>query len=384
MTKRGDNINKEKYELITKYLEEGLNWQQIADKMNDIYNDDKSPTTYRKPYTAYKQGYEDSASDKDLDLQLQRIRRERKQLGIERSINNEQIRDLSIRDVITEQIKEGIHKVNKRKRHNFIPFYNEMESELVFFISDMHYNGDYEYGKMLIDKIYKHIYFEANKHKANRITIVDVGDMIEGATLRASQLQAIKKGMIQQTVEVSRLVSELIQELSFNFNVDYHMITSSNHTQLRNVGTQRNELMDEDVSLWIHAWIDKVFEDNEAVTVNGGQNLLIDIKDKKIFVEHGHHKKITANNFADEAMKISQYYEQNIDHFVFGHFHHFEEKQLNNANKKYKSAFLMPTVNSKYEDYEKDNRFGGQGGIVMLEFDTNGIGNRKFLPVDIS
>ena len=66
----------------------------------------------------------------------------------------------------------------------------------------------------------------------------------------------IKSGMINQVIEVADAYIKLIKYLSDFVNVRFLSVDSSNHTQLRNLGTKQNGLIEEDVMLVFNKMIE--------------------------------------------------------------------------------------------------------------------------------
>jgi len=83
----------------------GMTWEEIG-----------CSDTERKKYSGWIEGQQELELDSELEKNakvLQSIRKARKELGIERSINNEQIRDISLHKLMTDEIKSAIKSLPK-------------------------------------------------------------------------------------------------------------------------------------------------------------------------------------------------------------------------------------------------------------------------------
>ena len=93
-------ITNEELKLVNELREQGVDWERVSDAIPNFTDND------RKLYYGYKLGLE---TDNDDTLvknakTLQKIRLARKQLSIERSINNEQIRDIALHQTFNQQV----------------------------------------------------------------------------------------------------------------------------------------------------------------------------------------------------------------------------------------------------------------------------------------
>ena len=358
----------DKYKLIDKYLAEGLTWGEMLDKgITD---------TDRKKYYGYVDGLNER-SDNLLAQEKQKVRILKKELSIERQINNEQIKYLTEHKMITDARKET--KQVNHVLNGHIEHISMLKSWYLYALGDFHYNGDVSTLSVLSsvrNEMIRHI----KENKLKEIIVVELGDVIEGATLRTSQLMAIKSGMVQQTIEVAHAYKQMLEEVISATNVELTMysVTSSNHTQLRNLGTKRNELPDEDMMLVFNdilkqtKGIFKFVEGDEIVSKINGYNF---------YFSHGH----TVKNKEGHIQKIGARLGEVIDFGLFGHYHHLRSTDLHkrsNNERLYDSrVFYNPSLAKQETQYEKDLNVSSCAGFGIYEFNNKhgNIGVKKVI-----
>lgn len=218
--------------LIHELRQQGVDWQTIIDTVDWFTDND------RKVYSGWLLGRQDE-SNYDATLvknakTLQAIRLARKELGIERTINNEQIRDIALHQTFTKQFIDAITNRYTDFKIPDTPYYDEIDDERahIFTLADLHYNGEQAWLEALSIAT-RNIVRVIKEKGLNRIYLVELGDVIEGASLRTSQLMAVKAGMVQQIIDVADAYIKMIKYLSEFVEVVFISVDSSNHTQLR-------------------------------------------------------------------------------------------------------------------------------------------------------
>ena len=334
----------------------GMTWEEIG-----------CTDTERKKYMGWVEGQEEIENENDLERNaavLQSIRKARKELGIERSINNEQIRDIAIHKLMTDEIKDAIQKLpdigfTKQRKVKRDP--NVDKEEYIIAMGDFHYTGD----KSEIDDL--HYVFEqieqvVEKEGIDTLHLFEMGDVIEGASLRSSQLMGIKSGMVAQTLEVAEAYAQGIGELSQKVNVKFYSVDSSNHTQLRNLGTKQNELVEEDLMMVFNSYIRTRLPKLDMTT---GIDIVTQINEFDIFISHGHlvGKK---EGYID---KVASTRRCNIDYGFFGHYHHKRDIDLHRIDdgiREYdKKALYVPALKRHTSNYETDKFLSSVPGFAV-------------------
>ena len=150
-------------------------------------------------------------------------------------------------------------------------------------------------------------------------TATALGDLIEGMTLRVSQLESLQIGIVDQTIKFANIIIEWLNELSNYVNIDYYSVMSSNHSQIRPFSSKPNEFVAEDMERVILAMLVNAFENNERVTIHETnekyQTLLV--CGYSVILLHGHEIKEVKN----VLQSLSWQYKVFFDYAIMGHFH---------------------------------------------------------------
>ena len=345
-----------KYELIEQYITEGKTWEDMREYgISD---------TDRKRYYGYRDALDESHDD-ILAQEKQKVRILKKELSIERQINNEQLKYLTEYRMLQEQKKREVQVATKY-------CHVSKEKGSAFYLvttSDFHYNGELSQLDRL-NQVANEIIHLIKSENLGELVLAELGDVIEGASLRTSQLMTIKSGMVQQVLEVAhaykRMVEFIIEET--DVELTYVGINSSNHTQLRNLGTKRNEIPEEDL---MHVFNDIVISAEGLYDYHIGDEILLGINGYNFYFAHGHNVK----NKDGHLEKVSQRMNTLIDFGFFGHFHHKRDIDLHkrvNGRKTYDMrAFYVPALANEESQYERDLALSSASGIGIYGFDNH-------------
>ena len=343
--------------LIHELREQGIDWETIHDTVGSTDND-------RKLYYGFKIGLEQE-SDNGLIKNaktLQTIRLSRKELGIERSINNEQIRDITLHRTFTNQVVDAIQtRYNDLKMS--LPYESIKDPDMahIFTVADFHYDGDTTYLEV-IKRATQEIIKVVQEKNLKHIYLFELGDVIEGASLRTSQLMAVKSGMINQLIDVVDAYVKMISYLNEFTTITFVSVDSSNHTQLRNLGTKQNQLVEEDLMLLFNKMIETALPDLDFIH---GDDIMINILGFNVFIAHGHLVK------SKEKYLETLQADRNvlIDYGFFGHYHHQRTIDLHSAMGYDKKVFYVPALATKHSGYEKDKNLSSQAGVGYYVFE---------------
>jgi len=342
--------------LVHELREMGVGWQEIIDTVPHATDNT------RKLYSGWLLGKEES-NETDIirnAKQLQTIRLARKELGIERSINNEQIRDITLNKTFTNQVVQAIKDLKPNFTFKALPK-SIGKREHIFTLADFHYDGDETYLNVL-ERAYDKIVEVIEEKSLKSVYLLELGDIIEGATLRTSQLMAVKSGMVNQVIAVANAYAHMLSELSKLVHITFISVDSSNHTQLRNLGTQQNQLVEEDLMLVFNGFIRRVLPQLEMIT---GEDILIDINGFSTFIAHGHLVK------SKEKYLETLQADRNvlIDYGFFAHYHHQRTIDLHSAGDYDKKVFYVPSLQTKHSGYEKDKNLSSKAGVGYYVFE---------------
>lgn len=358
--------------LIHELREQGVDWPTIHDVVGSTDND-------RKLYYGFKIGLETETDDDLLKRAktLQTIRLSRKELGIERSINNEQVRDITLHKTFTKQVLNAIENRYSDNKGFHIELNNYKDEKInkahIFTVADFHYDGDTNYLNV-IKRATARIMEVVEEKELTHIYLIELGDIIEGASLRTSQLMAVKSGMINQLIDVADAYIKMINYLSDYVDITFISVDSSNHTQLRNLGTKQNQLVEEDLMLIFNKMIETALPNLNFIH---NDDIMINIVGFNVFVAHGHLVK------SKEKYLETLQADRNIliDYGFFGHFHHQRSIDLHSANGYDKRVFYVPALTTKHSGYEKDKNLSSQAGVgyYVLEEGKGHIETRKLV-----
>ena len=129
------------FSLIHELRLQGVEWDIIKDSVEWFTDND------RKVYAGWLLGKEENNNTNNDIVKnaktLQSIRLARKGLGIERAINNEQIRDIALYQSFNYQMINAIEKKYDTLDFNDIKVENKSKEKAhIFTLADFHYKGD--------------------------------------------------------------------------------------------------------------------------------------------------------------------------------------------------------------------------------------------------
>ena len=377
-------MTKFEFSRIEELRTQGNTWKEVATILNDEWEQDYDESAYRKPYTAYKLGLVDSIVDKDIAEQHVKVEIEKKKLSMQRSAVGEMIRDIALRDLYQEQILDAIKLHMGTPKEIELNMSNKHDPKnYVVFLSDMHYDGNWCLGDMF-GHLLTEIYREFQDVGFDKLTLVELGDTIEGSSLRPSQLRAIKTGMIDQITKVSAYYARFIDELHMEFGVpiDLHIVTSSNHTQIRPLNTKRNEIPDEDLMKVLANNLELYYREYDHIKIEAKPELLVPVGGgKMMYIAHGDKHGMTPNTVEKTAKEIAFYHQhgKEVQYYAFGHFHQYMERTLDRHDSINDTiVFLMPALAPTRDSYQRLGLMGCNPAFVILEFDDWGnLVNRR-------
>lgn len=261
-----------------------------------------------------------------LEKELQRIARAKLRLDTVRKITNAQksiVEDYTKKESLyelfnerathlTKSLSPKLDRVNLNK--------NDLQKNYVFIRTDSHYNGnqdlDLEFSETL-----ELIKRKKQQYGFNKIVFAELGDTIEGATLRPSQMMAITKGIVDQALIVSRYYIEFLNKMAdeLKINIDFIIVESSNHTEIRQFGASRSELPMEDMMKVIADHIKLGTCMNKRINIISAPRIITEINGMSYLFEHGHNIK----NIKTHIKDIESFNNCKIDYGYSGHTHAF-------------------------------------------------------------
>lgn len=330
----------------------GLNSESIAELLNKESGLSKTESAFRKFYTAFRKGRDyaisKNCSVSDIDDKIKELESEKIKF---QTIKNE-YRTLVRKDARHELFYENIGKII-----NTLPVPKfEKRAELnitnkahVLTIADIHCGSDFNFDKNKYDyqecaRRFNILESETIKYIRNndvsKLIILNLGDSVQGI-LRLSDLKLNQTSVVESTVIVSKLISNLLNNLSTYCYIDYYSVPTSNHSQTRNLGSDRNGLKDEDVEFVIANYINDVLKDNNHINCfnNFGYDYIeFPILNQNAIAVHGHTVKI------DSAIKdISFHNRRFYDYLFVAHLHAGKESIDGATNTRDVETLLCPS-----------------------------------------
>lgn len=337
----------ENYEAILKDIdskidgENDYDWSELKDKYNVQCNPDtirKSSSTIfggkiRSEYEKYKnESSKDAESKDELDVKIETLRKERIKLQTANVERTRIDRNESRQEMYYEYVGNVITTL---PLPDFKPILGECSTEINYLVglADVHYGAKYhslnnEYSPEMAKErfeylTYKLIHFVQDK-RIKKLTIVSLGDLIQGV-LRLSDLKINDSSIVKATVEICRLIANMLNELSAYVNVSYYHTPSANHTQIRVLNAKASELADEDLEYLMGNYIKDLCVNNERISVhlaNDGDDFVeVYMPGNEIIAMHGHQIKNVENAVRDISILHKKFY----DTILLGHYHNGKE-----------------------------------------------------------
>ena len=344
-------LTPERYEELLKDCADKLNkvsdldWSEISAKYNINWNGDSLRKAQQPPLLGgafvkqyydekkVKENYSDDEEYLDkLRKEKEDIRKERIKLQTANIERNRVDRGESRQELYYEYVGNVIETLPLPE---FKPILNEEIRSINYLVTlaDVHYGASYksmnnEYSPEIAKERFEYltgrlIEFVQEKN-ITTLSIVSLGDLIQGV-LRLSDLKINDSSIVKATVEVCRLIANMLNELSVYTNVVYYHTPSANHTQIRVLNAKASELADEDLEYLMGNYIHDLCANNERITVrlaNEGEGFIeLHIPGNEIIAMHGHQIKNIENAIKDISILHKKFY----DSVILGHYHNGKE-----------------------------------------------------------
>ena len=319
-----------------------LDWSEIRDKYDIKCAVDtirKSSSTifggqFRTEYLK-NQIYinsEEFSKEKELDKKLADIRKERIKLQTANIERGRVDRNESRQEMYYEYVGSV---VNSLPLPDFKPILGEEISEINYLvgIADVHYGAKYksvnnEYSPEIAKERFEYLTGKliefVQEKDIGRLSIISLGDLIQGI-LRLSDLKINDSSIVKATVDICRLIANMLNELSAYTNIVYYHTPSANHTQIRVLNAKASELADEDLEYLMGNYIHDLCANNERITVKlakeGEGFIEVYIPGNEIIAMHGHQIKNVENAIKDISILHKKFY----DTVLLGHYHNGKE-----------------------------------------------------------
>lgn len=315
---------------------------EIGRLCNEAFGVCYDESAHRKHMKSYLEGYEDAKAEscdtdnhmKELDLKLDAIRKENIKLQTANIERHRIDRNISRQEMYYEYIGRTCDALPLPA---FEPLCAESSNayekafleEYLVALADLHYGASFssknntyspEVTKERLEFLGNELVRFVKEKELLKLHIASLGDLLQGI-LRINDLRINDSTVVKSTVEISRLIASLLNELSRFVIIEYYHTPMANHTQIRPLGSKANELMDEDLEYLIGNYIKDLCSNNERIKVHladeGKGYIDIPILGYEIVALHGHQIKNVDNSLKDLSMLRRSF----IDYLILGHYH---------------------------------------------------------------
>lgn len=355
--KNNEDIHTYALRLYENKIEYGLNSKSIAELLNKETGKNYDESAFRKFYAAMKKGIEyakansNTSSDElaALEEKKREIVAERDRLSIVRREYNTAIKKKSRQELFYEQVANNIKTLDVPE-FTIYPDDEELEKDYVLTLADIHAGSIFDIGinaysfdictqrfEYLLSKTINYCVNNDIRH----INVLCLSDTVQGI-LRKSDLKLNESSVVEATVYISKTISKFLNDLSSVVKVDYYHCPTGNHTQLRNLGSDRNELKDEDVEFIIGNYIKDTLSNNNHINIHtnfGKDYIEFDVLDNNVIGMHGH----TIHNVGTAIKDISFHNRRFYDVLFLAHYHG-GASAVNGANVNHDiETFIVPS-----------------------------------------
>lgn len=285
---------------------------------------------------------------KQLEDKKIALEKERKKLQATKIELNRNLRTDSRFELLYENIREAIERVEVPKFEPIFPISKKKEHVVVF--SDVHLGSCFksitnfyskEECKNRFNKLLGELITYIQSNKIHTLKIVNGGDSLQGM-LRINDVRMNDVPVVEALVEFSKIMIEFLNELSKYCYIEYYHVNSANHTELRLLNTSAGQMAIEDMEKIIVNYISDALTNNERVYVNTDfreDNIQFTVLDYNIIALHGHQ----LNNIKTALKDLSDKYDKPFDFLILGHYHSGVEITIGERKGYAKETLVCPS-----------------------------------------
>ena len=352
--------------LISKKKEDrvdDLDWSDICDLLGLDFNKDslrKSQDTEFGGLAVYnkmkKRIIEKEPIDyqKEVEVQLQEIKKERMKLNDERTALNRRLRNQSRFETIKEIAVECAKEDTKTITVNLPENEGEEDRAAILTLSDLHYgleinefNNVYNTDvfvnrfKKLLDKVSEYII----SNRVSTLYVFGLGDYVSGIIHNSVRIEN-RENIVKQIVHISDYIGQALNILSKLCEIYYYDVNGNHERIFSNKDDCQN---DENFALFVRWYLAAKMEKNEKVHIMNNElnNEIgtVEIFGRNYAFTHGHRDKI------DQVVQnLSLMTHRFYDAIFLGHTHHFE------ANEVHKTYVYVNGTLSGTDEYANNSR----------------------------
>lgn len=304
-----------------------LTWEDIAKILNKEFNTSFSSDKYRKE--SYRLLDKDESSIVRLDDKIFEYSKERVKLNDQRLQINALTRLVARDETFKEIAIETANNIAKTKLLD-IPKTIEVvnsEKKAILCIGDWHYGLDVNlfynvYNPKIaverINKLLEIVITHLKEHNIDDLYVINLGDMISGRIHLPLRINS-RIDTVQQTIEVSEILSEFLTTLSQYTHVNYIAVTD-NHSRVE--PNKKESLQTESFARIIHWFLKERLSNNENIkfidNMFSEDFAVFNVFKHCVVAVHG--DKDPQKGIID---RLNSYMQGHIDLLVSAHRHHF-------------------------------------------------------------
>lgn len=376
--KRLDNESEEDYQLRICSLKEqkGLYWDEVAQIINRELDLNYTESRYRKLYSAYKKGREETIeetmslfSEEDSEI------RQKFANATDKAAYYKLLRQDSRFERFYSLIAENIKQLPAPQFLNDNINNTANEKEYVLGFADLHIGANFVTinNKYSIEEVtnrfnkalaYCKTFIE--ERQLTKLTVLSLGDELQGM-LRINDVKMNEVAVVDAFVFACRLIANFLNNLSAYCKIDYKMVAYSNHNQTRPLGTKASEIASEDMGKILYNYLKDTLALNEGISIES--NLDNDFVEFNIFgfnciALHGHQVK----NIGTIVKDLSNQHRKFYDYVFLAHTH--SAKEFISGVGKYHDVEVLslPSVVGECP-YAQSLMVSSKAGMKIYEFD---------------
>ena len=308
-------------------------WQDVADILNDILDENDNESKYRKAYQAQKKIIDlKQESLADINEQLDELEDLKNELYKER-VKLQDVQRLKRKDLREESRFENLLEVleNLQLSNITINEYkpinkNEKRKSAILQFSDWHCGAiiDNQFNYYDIDTMVgrattirdKALYY-CNIHKVTDLIVEINGDMVDGLIHISSRVEQ-EEGVVSQIMTVTDILIKIINSMKPYFNSIKVVTTLGNHGRL--TSNKNDSITKENFEMIIPWGLRKELNDVVVIDSKGLDFTKYDVDGKIILLSHGQNDKLSS--VVEDFIKM---YKIVPDEIHLGHTHSYKD-----------------------------------------------------------
>lgn len=321
----------------------GYTWNQIADILNRELGNNYSESAYRKQWQSFNKMLKANESIlfdngeylREIQEQKDELYKIKRQVQDQRREYNKLLIADARADHLTEKLIDAANDLKNIKplfNNNNHYVYDTDYNEAVLCLSDWHFGlvSDNIWNKYNVDickervqKLVNKVSLYLRKNNVMKLHVLILGDLISGhihTSLRVSS----EENTCEQLMNVSELVAEALNQLSFYTNEIHVYSTFGNHGRL--IPNKKESIYSENLEKIIPWWLTQRLKDNQKITVHDSdcyEFIYLDVLGYDIVATHGDLDQIKKTGATINSV-FNKIYKCSIDYLILADKHHRE------------------------------------------------------------